>query len=867
MGGTGKTTLAKELGKELKKSEQFAHVIDTTVSFTPDIKKIQDDIAGPLGLKLENCNDSDRPKKLWSRLTNGEKILIIMDDVWDRDPPLDFDVIGIPKRDNHKGCKVLITTRSKRILNKMSCDKKVELEILSDEDAWIMFKRYVGINNISSKNLISKGHKITKECKGLPVAIAVIASSLNGQQLRKHEWDATLKSLKKPVTMHGVDEDMAGIYKCLKFSYDYMKDEKAKRLFLLSSIFPEDKEISVEILTRLGIGTGLFGEDYGCYDDTRNQVVVAKNKLIDSCLLLDVGERHVKMHDLVRDAAQWIANKEIRGVNLSIKDQKLLVQKEINIKYLLCEGKDMDLFSCKFECSKLETLVADIDRDESQKCMEVPNSFFKNIVNLRVLYFTGNEEQPLSLPQSIQSLTNIRSLLVDKVDLGDISILGKLQSLETLDLVSCAINELPFEITKLGKFKLLNLDNCEIRRNNPFEVIEKCSSLEELYFIKSFNGFCREITIPELQRYRICNYWYIMNYSQSKYVNFCASDDASVFSEATFKYFMRTTEFLRLIGIKRGWRNLMPEIVPIGQGMDDLVELRLSCISQLQCLIDSIGSQVPSLLSKLVVLELDNMENLEELFNGSLSFDSLKNLEMLSMKQCKKFKRLFNCKLNLCNLKTLILEKCPMLVSLFPLMSRNLVQLEKLEIADCEELKNIIDIKREEESIEEIDDGDNNNKKHGSIFPKLKVLDIEGCHRLESILPFLSSQDFPVLEAILVRKCDALKYIFSQYQHVELKSLKKMLLCQLPNFIHIFPKCYASMSSSVNESYSTPRDGFKEQIELDPIKCNIFSWTYICCHGDKFGSSSTTRIPLVSRDQPQDYSIASVTLSPFSVIF
>ncbi|XP_027190583.2 uncharacterized protein [Cicer arietinum] len=640
-----------------------------------------------------------------------------------------------------------------------------------------------------------------------------------------------------------------------------MKDEKAKRLFLLSSIFPEDKEISVEILTRLGIGTGLFGEDYGRYDDTRNQVVVAKNKLIDSCLLLDVGERHVKMHDLVRDAAQWIANKEIRGVNLSIKDQKLLVQKEINIKYLLCEGKDMDLFSCKFECSKLEILIVDIDRDESHKCMEVPNSFFKNIVKLRVLYFTGNEEQPLSLPQSIQSLTNIRSLLVDKVDLGDISVLGKLESLETLDLVSCTINELPFEITKLGKFKLLNLDNCEIRRNNPFEVIEKCSSLEELYFIESFNGFCREIAIPELQRYRICNNWDIMNYSQSRYLSFCASDDASVFSEATFKYFMRTTEFLRLIGIKRGWRNLMPEIVPIGQGMDDLVELRLSCISQLQCLIDSIGSQVPSLLSKLVVLELDTMENLEELFNGSLSFDSLKNLEMLSMKQCKKFKRLFNCTLNLCNLKTLILEKCPMLVSLFPLMSWNLVQLEKLEISECEELKNIIDVKREEESREEIDVGDNDNKRHGSIFPKLKVLDIEGCHRLESILPFLSSQDFPVLEAILIRKCDELKYIFSQYQHVELKSLKKMLLCQLPNFIDFFPKCYDSMSSPVNESYSTPRDGFKEQIQLDPIKCNIFSWTYICCHGDKFGSSSTTRIPLVSGDQPQDYSIASVSNS------
>ncbi|MCH83440.1 CC-NBS-LRR resistance protein, partial [Trifolium medium] len=320
-------------------------------------------------------------------------------------------------------------------------------------------------------------------------AIAVIASSLKDQQLRKHEWDATLKSLKKPVSMHGVDDDMVGIYKCLKFSYDYMKDETAKGLFLLSSVFPEDKEIPIEILTRLGIGTGLFGEDYGSYDDARTQAVVAKNKLIDSCLLVEVGEAHVKMHDLVRDAAQWIANKEIRG-------------------------KEMDLFSCKYDGSKLETLIVDVDRDEHRKC-----------------------------------------------------------------------------------------------------------------------------------------------------------GDAYFFSKATLKYCMQTTEALQLYGIKEGWRNLMPEIVPVDLGMNDLVELSLGCISQLQCLIDTIGSQVPKVLSKLVVLELDRSENLEEMFNGSLSFDSLKNLEELSIQVCKKLQSLFNCKLNLCNLKTVKLWKCPMLVSLFPLLT------------------------------------------------------------------------------------------------------------------------------------------------------------------------------------------------------
>ncbi|GAU46541.1 hypothetical protein TSUD_350760 [Trifolium subterraneum] len=324
MGGTGKTTLAKEVGKELKQAGQFAHVVDTTVSFTPDIKKIQDDIAGSLGLKWDDCNESDRHKKLWSRLTNGDKILVILDDVWDRGPHLDFEAIGIPKRDNHKGCRVLVTSRSKRTFDIMCCHKTIELDLISEEEAWTMFEMYAGISNSESKKLINKGRKIAKECKQLPVAISAIASSLKGQQNREHEWDVTLKSLKQPVSMHGVDDDVVGVYNCLKISYDNLKEENVMRLFLLCSVFREDEEYSVEYLTRLCIGVGLFRDDDYTYNDARNKVVVAKNKLVDSCLLLKVDAKRLKMHDLVRDAAQWIADKEIQCVKLFDTKQKSL---------------------------------------------------------------------------------------------------------------------------------------------------------------------------------------------------------------------------------------------------------------------------------------------------------------------------------------------------------------------------------------------------------------------------------------------------------------------------------------------------------------------------------------------------------------
>ncbi|GAU33597.1 hypothetical protein TSUD_359770 [Trifolium subterraneum] len=832
MGGTGKTTLAIKVGKELKQSEQFAYVVDTTVSSTPDIKKIQDEIAGTLGLKWEDCNESDRHKKLFSRLTNGDKILLILDDVWDQDHPLNFDAIGIPEQGNHKGCRVLVTSRSKETLKNMGCGKIIELDLLSEEEAWNMFERYAGIRNSTPKKLIDMGRQIAKECKQLPIAISVIARSLKGQENREHEWDVALNSLKQHVYKDGVDKNMAVIYNCLKISYDNLMDENLKGLFLLCSVFREDEEIFIEVLTRLCIGVSLFGEDCKYYNDARNQVVAAKNKLVDSCLLLEVDAKHVKMHDMVREAAQEIVNKEIQCVKLFDKKQKSMVEKQTNIKYLLCEGKCMDFFNLKFDGPKLEILIVLVDGDE------VPNFFFENVIKLRVLYFSGKHYRSLSLPPS-KSLTNIRSMLVDNVDLGDISILGNLQSLETLDLKYCIIQELPNQITKLGQFKLLKLEGCKIRMKNPFEVIERCSSLEELYFKYSFNDFCREITLPELQRYHIENGYLEGSSRFPKYVVFFG-DEACQFSEETLKYCMQTAYALCLEGIKGEWRNLMPMIVSVELGMNDLVELHLVDISQLQCLIDTNGSQVSNVLSNLVVLELEKMENLEELFNGTLSFDSFTNLENLSIWYCKQLRSLFKGKL-LCNLKSITIQSCPLLVFLFEVStSQSLVLLEKLKIADCEGLETIIADERIED--EEIDDG-GNNKSCGSVFSKLKVIDIESCHQLESILPFLSAQDLPTLETIRIIKCDELKYVFGQSQQVELVSLIRLKLSELPNFIGIFKECYHHMSSCGNGSSSTS----KAQIQLDPIKCNIFS----CCQ---------TRIPLVDDVdgvQPRDYSMAS----------
>lgn len=163
IGGTGKTTMAIKIAKDLKQSKHFDQVIVTTVSFTPAVKEIQDEIVGSLGLSLQDYIESDWPGVLWSRLTNGEKILLILDDVWGH---IDFGDIGIPCSNDCKDCRVFLTTRNLWVCNRMGCGRTIQLELLYEEDSWTMFKRRVTISDSSPKSLLIRDVKLQKNAKG-----------------------------------------------------------------------------------------------------------------------------------------------------------------------------------------------------------------------------------------------------------------------------------------------------------------------------------------------------------------------------------------------------------------------------------------------------------------------------------------------------------------------------------------------------------------------------------------------------------------------------------------------------------------------------------------------------------------------------
>ncbi|KAI4347813.1 hypothetical protein L6164_008594 [Bauhinia variegata] len=313
MGGCGKTTLAKHVGNEAENI--FDKVAFAVVSNNVDVHKIQGEIASYLDLLLKEKESTlERARRLWARLASGQKILIILDDMWGK---LDFEVIGIPFGENCTGCKVLLTTRRLQVCNVISCQRTISLSLLNAEEAWTLFQKHSGIVDETSDSLKDLAKEIVKDCTGLPIAIEAVASTLKGKS--ESGWEESLERPKE-TTLIDVEEGLRDPHTCLQRSYDNLRDKEAKSIFLLCSIFPKDCEIHEEYLTRYGIGLGLFGE-VSSYARARNKVLEAKNKLINFCLLLKGNkENYVEMHNVVRAMALSVAKKEkkeaLRDLNL-----------------------------------------------------------------------------------------------------------------------------------------------------------------------------------------------------------------------------------------------------------------------------------------------------------------------------------------------------------------------------------------------------------------------------------------------------------------------------------------------------------------------------------------------------------------------
>ncbi|OMO87826.1 Disease resistance protein [Corchorus olitorius] len=301
MGGVGKTTLVKQVAVQAKEENMFDEVVMAVITQSFDMKKMQDELAYALGLKLDEPSDSGRAGQLRNRLKKEKKVLVILDDIWVR---LNLEAIGIPSKAEHQGCKILMTSRELNVLSLMGSEKSIAVDTLKEEEAWMLFKQKAG-NVVDNSEVLPVAIEVAKRCAGLPVAIATIGTALKDKNLV--HWRKTLREFRRPSVSNfkGIPGD---VYKTIELSYKFLETEELRSTFLLCSIMGHNS--AIEDLLRYRKGLGLInGVD--TIGEARDGVLTLIDDLKACCLLLDSSTPGCfDIHDVVRDVAISIASRD-----------------------------------------------------------------------------------------------------------------------------------------------------------------------------------------------------------------------------------------------------------------------------------------------------------------------------------------------------------------------------------------------------------------------------------------------------------------------------------------------------------------------------------------------------------------------------
>ncbi|KAJ9553683.1 hypothetical protein OSB04_017728 [Centaurea solstitialis] len=696
MGGVGKTTLVKEVAKQASEDKLFDEMVISVISQTMNVRNIQGEIADKLGLKLEQESESGRATRLCQRLKQSTRVLLILDDVWRL---LDLEAIGIPHNDVHKGCKLLLTSRSKDVCNEINAQVCVPVNVLSKLDAWNLFSKMANITHDSS-DIHLLATKVAERCAGLPIAIVTVARALRGKS--KHAWSDALLQLQNPPpkNIKGMQEY---VYSSLELSYNFLETDEIKSCFLLCSLFKEDVEIPVEILVRYGMGLRMFQNVYKL-EAARDRTYALVEGLKACCLLLDgKNEEYVRMHDVIRDFAILIAS----------SGEKMSLVRHDAESFGSPEGEPLNSFAAislastsitelpsGLDCPKLEILLLQFHSDSIQ----VPANFFEGMKELKVLIMS---DMPiLSLPSSIRSLWKMRTLCLEHCKLRDISSIGGLISLQILSFLGSNVKRLPEEIGQLTQLKLLDLTDCEELTTIPPKVLSRLSSLESLNMMNSFvnwsgedkdmqgnnpslselkmlpclrslevnildvNLIPKDLLLENLIKFKIYvgSYWLVsLTHRYTRALKLRVDEGISL--PDGLRMLLKQAEYLILEYCPRVLKNILYDLRR--EGFRNLRGLELYGNCDIEYLVDTIGCKPGDIFPTLEKLEVVSLENLKEICDGHLPVRSFAALQELDLKYLPELICLWKEKdtqdhVNLVNLRNVSVHTCHKLESLFP---------------------------------------------------------------------------------------------------------------------------------------------------------------------------------------------------------
>ncbi|XP_017984222.1 PREDICTED: putative disease resistance RPP13-like protein 1 [Theobroma cacao] len=475
MGGVGKTTLAQLIYNDKRVAEWFDVKAWVCVSEEFDALRVTKTILEEItsnGDASQNLNQLQL--KLKEKLL-GKKFLFVLDDVWN-EKYVDWEELRSPFNSGAKNSKIVVTTRGENVASIVRTVPTYHLNILSDEDCWLLFAKHAFANTSPSMHpdLKEIGEAIAKRCKGLPLAAKTLGGLLRCRT-DVEDWNKVLTS-----SLWDITDD---ILPALRLSYYYLPSH-LKRCFAYCSIFPKDYEFRKEELIRLWMAEDLLAysrevvnmEDWGneYFKDLTSRSFFQQLSGNKPCFV---------MHDLISDLAKSVSGEFICRLD---GDDRLSCQISKKTRYFSNIQEEFDVLQ-KFEAlPKAKGLHTFLTLKSRSGHCYVTNVIMDDLIvkfrSLRVLslahYHNINE-----LSEEIRKLKQLRYLDLSETSIERLlNFLTTLYNLQTLLLFQCAkLVELPEDMGRL-----INMHHLDIRGTKLVRMPPGMDKLKDLRTLTDF---------------------------------------------------------------------------------------------------------------------------------------------------------------------------------------------------------------------------------------------------------------------------------------------------------------------------------------------------------------------------------------------
>ncbi|XP_027100388.1 putative late blight resistance protein homolog R1B-12 isoform X2 [Coffea arabica] len=297
MGGIGKTTLAQRAYNHPAVVQHFQIRAWCIESVEYQRREILLDILRDVTVvtnRIYDMRDDDLAGVLYNCLKQ-KRYLIVLDDIWDTKT---LDDLRRSFPDDDSGSRIMLTSRIAELAAEADPMARIHFHrFLTIDESWFLFLKKKFETETFDSSLMEVGQRIVEQCRGLPLAIVIMAGVLANTKMECSCWAEVAQSLSSRTRF-------VSLLPVLRVAYDSLPDH-LKLCFHYIGEFPDRKEIPAPKLFRLWIKNGLIKQT-----ESKSLEDVAEECLLDliSRNLVTISRRRYngrvracRVHDIVLD--------------------------------------------------------------------------------------------------------------------------------------------------------------------------------------------------------------------------------------------------------------------------------------------------------------------------------------------------------------------------------------------------------------------------------------------------------------------------------------------------------------------------------------------------------------------------------------